>query len=46
MFWVKDITDLFHLCPMLLQSNNPPNPPKNNKNGKGFGIPEKASPRP
>ena len=27
MFWVKDITD-FHLCPMLLQSNNPPNPPK------------------
>ena len=45
MFWVKDITHLFHFRHMWLQSNDPQNPSKNKKNGKGFGISETASPK-
>ena len=43
MFWVIDITDLFHLRHMWLQSSNPQNPWKIKKKGKGFGVSEIAS---
>ena len=47
MFWVKDITDLFNFCTMLLQSNNSQNLPENkNKQKKLENAFETASPRP
>ena len=44
-FCVKDTTDLFHFCPMLVKSKNPKNPPKIKKTGKRFGISETAAPK-
>ena len=36
MFLVKDRAYLFHFRPLLLQSNNPQNPPENKINWKTF----------